>query len=102
MFGLAIASLADGSPAQCQEITMGQEEIIASQEKTLSPAAGLFEHLNHLQRLNTRNVLDAVRQRQAKTFAPLSQGQFKQPTAAHWQEYFTDLSQRSLLFWDTL
>lgn len=81
---------------------MGQEAIIASQEEALPTADGLFEHLNHLQRLNTRNVLDAVHQRQAKTFAPLSQGQLKQPTAAHWQEYFTDLSQRSLLFWDTL
>lgn len=81
---------------------MGQEENIALQDEGLSPATGLFEHLNHLQQLNTRNVLDAVQQRQAKTFAPLSQGQLKQPTAAHWQEYFTDLSQRSLLFWDTL
>jgi len=81
---------------------MGQEQIIASQEETLSPVTGLFEHLNHLQRLNTRNVLDAVQQRQAKTFAPLNQGQLKPPTAAHWQEYFIDLGQRSLLFWDTL
>ncbi|KOY02453.1 DUF3141 domain-containing protein [Pseudomonas nunensis] len=81
---------------------MGQDENIAAQEEALSSAAGLFEHLNHLQRLNARNVFDAVQQRQAKTFAPLSQGQLKLPSAVDWQEYFTDLGQRSLLFWDTL
>ena len=81
---------------------MGQEENIALQDDGLCAPAGLFEHLNHLQRLNTRNVLDAVQKRQAKTFAPLSLGQLRQPTAADWQEYFTDLGQRSVLFWDTL
>jgi pimeloyl-ACP methyl ester carboxylesterase len=81
---------------------MGQEDIIASQYDRLSSQRGLFEHLSHLQRLNTLNVLDALRQRQEKTLAPLKQGQLKQPTPADWQEYFTDLAQRSLLFWDTL
>ncbi|PMV88365.1 poly(3-hydroxyalkanoate) synthetase [Pseudomonas sp. FW306-1C-G01A] len=81
---------------------MGQEENIALQDKGLSTASGVFEHLNHLQRLNTRNVIDAVQQRQAKTYAPSSLEQLKQPTAADWQEYFTDLGQRSVLFWDTL
>jgi hypothetical protein len=81
---------------------MGQEENIAMQDEGLPSASGLFEHLNHLHRLNTRNVLDAVQQRQAKTFAPASLGQLRQPTAAQWQEYFTDLGQRSVLFWDTL
>lgn len=81
---------------------MGQEEYIALQDEGLCAPAGLFEHLNHLQRLNARNVLDAVQKRQAKTFAPLSLGQLRQPTAADWQEYFTDLGQRSVLFWDTL
>ncbi|MGB5829977.1 MAG: poly(3-hydroxyalkanoate) synthetase, partial [Pseudomonas mandelii] len=79
---------------------MGQEENIALQDKGLSTASGVFEHLNHLQRLNTRNVIDAVQQRQAKTYAPSSLEQLKQPTAADWQEYFTDLGQRSVLFWD--
>ena len=81
---------------------MGQEENIALQDKGLSTASGVFEHLNHLQRLNTRNVIDAVQQRQAKTYAPSSLEQLRQPTAADWQEYFTDLGQRSVLFWDTL
>jgi hypothetical protein len=62
----------------------------------------LFDHLNHLQRLNTRNVLDALHERQARTFAPLSLEQLRQPTAADWQHYLTDLGQRSVLFWDTL
>ncbi|VVO07958.1 DUF3141 domain-containing protein [Pseudomonas fluorescens] len=81
---------------------MGQQDIVASQDEGLTSQLGLFQHLSHLQRLNTQNVLDAIQQRQAKTFAPLSQGQLKNPTAEDWQEYFTDLSQRSLLFWDTL
>ncbi|MET0848742.1 MAG: DUF3141 domain-containing protein [Pseudomonas sp.] len=81
---------------------MGQEENIALQDEGLCAPSGLFEHLNHLQRLNTRNVLDAVQQRQAKTYAPSSLGLLKQPTAADWQEYLTDLGQRSVLFWDTL
>nr|BAS05952.1 hypothetical protein [Pseudomonas sp. 61-3] len=81
---------------------MGQEDIIASQYEKLSSQRGLFEHLSHLQRLNTLNVLDALRQRQEKTLAPLKRGQLRQPTPADWQEYFTDLGQRSLLFWDTL
>ncbi|PZW97053.1 uncharacterized protein DUF3141 [Pseudomonas sp. 478] len=81
---------------------MGQELNIALQDEEFSEPAGLFEHLNHLQRLNTRNVLDAVQKRQAKTFAPLNLGQLRQPTPADWQEYFTDLGQRSVLFWDTL
>ncbi|VVO36548.1 DUF3141 domain-containing protein [Pseudomonas fluorescens] len=81
---------------------MGQQDIVASHDEGHSSQLGLFQHLSHLQRLNTQNVLDAVQQRQAKTFAPLSQGQLRQPTPEDWQEYFTDLSQRSLLFWDTL
>ncbi|MHC8394857.1 DUF3141 domain-containing protein [Pseudomonas sp. LB3P93] len=81
---------------------MGQEENIALQDEGLSSPAGLFEHLNHLQRLNTRNVLDAVQQRQAKTYALSSLGQLRQPTPADWQEYLTDVGQRSVLFWDTL
>ncbi|WP_285436730.1 DUF3141 domain-containing protein [Pseudomonas sp. fls2-241-R2A-110] len=81
---------------------MGQEENIALQDEGLSPASGLFEHLNHLQRLNTRNVLDAMQARQASTYAPSNLGQLRQPTPADWQEYLTDLGQRSVLFWDTL
>ncbi|VVN27229.1 DUF3141 domain-containing protein [Pseudomonas fluorescens] len=81
---------------------MGHDDNIAMRDERLSSATGLFEHLNHLQRLNTRNVLDAVQKRQAKTFAPSSLGQLRQPTAADWQDYFTDLGQRSVLFWDTL
>jgi hypothetical protein len=81
---------------------MGQEGNIATHDDAISTPAGLFDHLNHLQQLNTRNVLDAVQKRQAKTFAPLSLGQLRQPTSADWQEYFTDLGQRSVLFWDTL
>lgn len=45
---------------------MGQEDIIASQYDRFSSQRGLFEHLSHLQRLNTQNVLDALRQRQEK------------------------------------
>ncbi|WP_223459037.1 DUF3141 domain-containing protein [Pseudomonas sp. GL-RE-19] len=81
---------------------MGQEDIIASQYEKASSQRGLFEHLSHLQHLNTLNVLDALCQRQEKTLAPLKRGQLRQPTPTDWQEYFTDLGQRSLLFWDTL
>jgi len=81
---------------------MGQEDIIASQYDRLSSQRGLFEHLSHLQRLNTLNFLFAFRQRQEKTLAPLKRGQLRQPTPAEWQEYVTDLGQRCLLFWDTL
>lgn len=81
---------------------MGQEDIIASQYEKSSSQRGLFEHLSHLQHLNTLNVLDALRQRQEKNLAPLKWGQLRQPTPTDWQEYFTDLGQRSLLFWDTL
>jgi pimeloyl-ACP methyl ester carboxylesterase len=81
---------------------MGQEDIIASQYDRLSSQRGLFEHLSHLQRLNTLNFLFAFHQRQEKTLAPLKRGQLRQPTPAEWQEYVTDLGQRCLLFWDTL
>ncbi|CAI8976949.1 hypothetical protein EMIT0P253_70165 [Pseudomonas sp. IT-P253] len=81
---------------------MSQEDTIASQHDKLCSQRGLFEHLSHLQHLNTLNVLDALRRRQEKNLAPLKRGQLKQPTPTDWQEYFTDLGQRSLLFWDTL
>lgn len=81
---------------------MGQEDIVAPQDRGLFSPHGLVEHLSHLQHMNTSNALDASRQRQEKTLTPLFQGQLRQPTADDWQEYFTDLSQRSLLFWDTL
>lgn len=81
---------------------MGHELNIAPQDKKQNASTGLFEHLNHLQSLNTRNVLHAVQQRQANTFAPASLGQLKQPSPADWQEYFIDLGQRNVLFWNTL
>jgi hypothetical protein len=81
---------------------MGQEDIVAPQDRGIFSQHGLVEHLSHLQHMNTSNALDASRQRQEKTLTPLFQGQLRQPTADDWQEYFTDLSQRSLLFWDTL
>lgn len=49
---------------------MGQEDNIASQHEKPSSQRGLWEHLSHLQRLNTLNFLDALRQRQKKTLAP--------------------------------
>jgi pimeloyl-ACP methyl ester carboxylesterase len=81
---------------------MGQKDISASQHEQPSSPRGLWEHLSHLQRLNALNVLEAVRERQKKTFAPLKRGQLRQPTAAQWQEYVIDFGQRCLLFWDTL
>ncbi|MBH2038182.1 MAG: DUF3141 domain-containing protein [Pseudomonadales bacterium] len=81
---------------------MGQEENIAVHDKAHRTASGVFEHLNHLQRLNTRNVLDAAHKRQGETFAPSRLQQLRQPTAADWQEYLTDLGERSVLFMDTL
>lgn len=77
---------------------MSQEENIALQDER----AGLFYHLNHLQRLNAHNILDAARSRQATTYATSSLGQLRPPTAADWQQYLADLGQRSVLFWDTL
>lgn len=81
---------------------MDQEENIALHDEVLRSPSGVFEHLNHLQRLNTRNVVDALHKRQAQTFAPTRLGQLRQPTATDWQEYLTDLGQRSVLYWDTL
>lgn len=81
---------------------MSQEDIIAPQYENPSSERGLWEHLSHLQRLNALNFLDALRQRQEKTLAPLKRGQLRQPTPAEWLEYVTDLGQRCLLFWDTL
>lgn len=81
---------------------MGQKDIIASQYERFVSQCKLFEHLSHLLHLNTRNVLDALLQRQEKTLAPLKQGRLRQPTPTDWLEYFADLGQRSLLFWDTL
>jgi len=62
---------------------MGQELNIAPQDEEFSEPAGLFEHLNYLQHLNTRNVLDAVQKRQAKTFAPLTLGQLRHGIVDH-------------------
>ena len=81
---------------------MDNDYIVASQDKGLFVKHDVLENLSRLQHMNTSNVLDASRQRQEKTFTPLIQGQLTQPTLDDWQEYFADLSQRSLLFWDTL
>jgi hypothetical protein len=81
---------------------MGQEEITAPHNKPFCTVAGPFDHLNHLQRLNARNIRDAMHKRHATTYAASSLGQLRQPSAADWQEYLTDLGQRSVLFWDTL
>ena len=81
---------------------MDHDYIVAPQDKGLSVKHDVLENLSRLQHMNTSNVLDASRQRQEKTFTPLIQGQLTQPTLDDWQEYFADLSQRSLLFWDTL
>ncbi|MDB5997646.1 MAG: poly(3-hydroxyalkanoate) synthetase [Pseudomonas sp.] len=75
---------------------------VALHDAKMTTVNGVFEHLNHLQRLNTRKLVDAVQKRQATTFAPANLGQLAPPTAADWQDYFTDLGQRSVLFWDTL
>jgi len=81
---------------------MGQEDFLAEPEYRISSQHKVLEHLSHLQRLNAENVLDAIRNRHSKTFAPVSQQLLKLPTANDWLEYLNDLSQRSLLFWDTL
>jgi hypothetical protein len=81
---------------------MTQTGNIAAQDRDFLATPGLLEHLNHLQQLNLHNVLDAVNTRQASTFTPSRLGQLRQPSATDWQDYLTDLGQRSLLFWDTL
>ncbi|MHC8314271.1 DUF3141 domain-containing protein [Pseudomonas sp. LB3P31] len=81
---------------------MDQAENIAAHDNTPNTPPDLLAHLNQLQQLNLRNVLSAVHERQASTFAPSRLEQLRQPTVADWQQYLTDLGQRSLLFWDTL
>jgi hypothetical protein len=81
---------------------MNQAGNIAAHDKDLAAAPGLFDHLSQLQQLNLHNVLGAVNARQASTLASSRLEQLRQPSAADWQDYLTDLGQRSLLFWDTL
>lgn len=81
---------------------MDQEYFFAEQEPHPSSQQHVFEHLSHLQHLNTQNILNAFRQRQETSFTPLHQGQLTSATADDWVEYVTDLGQRTLLFWDTL
>ncbi|MDB5983079.1 MAG: poly(3-hydroxyalkanoate) synthetase [Pseudomonas sp.] len=81
---------------------MDQADFFAEQENPHSSQQHVFEHLSHLQHLNTQNILNAFRQRQEASLAPLRQGQFTPSTADDCVEYFTDLAQRTLLFWDTL
>ncbi|WP_449431954.1 DUF3141 domain-containing protein [Pseudomonas putida] len=81
---------------------MGQTDSVASQDKPLVFQQTLADHLSHVRRLNTRNILEALHKRQEKTLAPLRNGLLSQPTFNDWLEYLTDFSQRSVLFWDTL
>ncbi len=81
---------------------MGQNNPVASQNNHFVAHQDLVNHLGQVRHLNARNILDALHQRQEKTLAPLRDGLLSQPTLDQWVEYFTDLGQRSLLFWDTL
>jgi hypothetical protein len=74
----------------------------AKQEESVSSEKNLHEHLGQLHRLHLKNVLDALGQRQKEVLAPVRAGRLRQPSASQCWEYLTDLSQRSLLFWDTL
>lgn len=81
---------------------MNQEHFFAKQEARLASVSTLSQHLGDLQRLHLSNVLDGVRQRQAQALKPVHEGRLSVPGFSDWQEYLTDLAQRSLLFWDTL
>ncbi len=81
---------------------MGQNDSVASQDNHFAAQQNLVDHLGQVRHLNIRNILDAVHQRQGKTLAALGHCLLNQPTLDQWREYFTDLGQRSLLFWDTL
>ncbi|NBA96610.1 DUF3141 domain-containing protein [Pseudomonas sp. R5(2019)] len=81
---------------------MGQKDSVASQDNHFATQQNLANHLGQVRHLNTRNILDALHKRQEKTLAPLRHGLLEQPSFNDWLEYFNDLSQRSVLFWDTL
>jgi hypothetical protein len=90
------------SGSQEWETAMGPKHHFATQEDSFSSFHNLSNHLGQLHRLHLKIVLDALGQRQKAVLAPLRAGQLRQPNAGQWWEYMVDLSQRTLLFWDTL
>jgi len=81
---------------------MVSKTYLAMHEDRFSSFQGLLDHLGQLQRLQLDIVLEALGQRQKKVLAPILASRLQQPSAEQWWEYQADLSQRTLLYWDTL
>ncbi|PTU79808.1 poly(3-hydroxyalkanoate) synthetase [Pseudomonas indoloxydans] len=81
---------------------MVSKTYLAMHEDRFSSFQGLLDHLGQLQRLQLDIVLEALGQRQKKVLAPILAGRLQQPSAEQCWEYLADLSQRTLLYWDTL
>ncbi|HBO2781260.1 DUF3141 domain-containing protein [Pseudomonas aeruginosa] len=81
---------------------MSQEDFFAKQEDRFSSFHNLFEHLERLQHLHWRLLVDAFGQRHEAILAPLSEGRLRAPSAGECWEYLVDFGQRGLLFLDAL
>ncbi|HBP5009046.1 TPA: DUF3141 domain-containing protein [Pseudomonas aeruginosa] len=81
---------------------MTKRAYFAVQEDKFSSFHTLLNHLGHLQRKHLDQLLESVIQRQKTLLAPLTEGSLRLPSIGQWWEYQHDLSQRTLLFWDTL
>ena len=81
---------------------MSQEAFFAKQEDQLTSLSQLMKHLVKLQGLHQQIILKGIAQHQQKAFTPLHNLALKAPSWQDYAHYVTDLSQRSILFWDTL
>ncbi|ELF6204773.1 TPA: DUF3141 domain-containing protein [Pseudomonas putida] len=74
----------------------------ATHDERFSSFTNLFNHITRLQKTHADLLLESLGQRQKELLAPAREGNLHLPNINQWWEYQQDLSQRTLLLWDTL
>lgn len=81
---------------------MSDKSLITQGKERFSSFQGLLKHLTELQHLHSDHILETSGQRHKDLLGPMGEGQLSQPSPADYWEYWLDLGQRSLLYWDAL
>lgn len=81
---------------------MSQDDYIAKQDRAVSSITSLLTGLRRLSLLHMDINQQSINKWQEDNITPITHDCLKIPTWEDWQEYFTDLPQRTILFWDTL
>ncbi|MDM1715397.1 DUF3141 domain-containing protein [Thiopseudomonas alkaliphila] len=81
---------------------MQNSNFIAKQQASFATAKAVNQHLSQLSNTQTQHFLSAQQQRQQQLLKPLKEHALKIPTLNDWGNYLGDLSQRWVLFLDTL